>query len=808
MDTTAKKVIQVEIEEEMKRSYIDYAMSVIVGRALPDVRDGLKPVHRRILYAMFDMNMYPNRPYKKCARIVGEVLGKYHPHGDTAVYDSLVRMAQEFSSRYPLVDGHGNFGSVDGDSPAAMRYTEARLSHIAMEALADIDKNTVDFMPNFDETLQEPTVLPARYPQLLVNGSSGIAVGMSTNIPPHNLREIIDAVIALIDEPEIDISRLIKIVKGPDFPTGGIIVGKKGIKDAYLTGRGSVRVRGRAEAEEQQSGRASFVITEIPYQTSKARLAEKIVELVRERKLNEISDIRDESDRDGMRLVIELKKGAIPQIVLNKLYKHTQLETTFGIIMLALVDGVPRVLNLKEILYHYLEHQREVIRRRSQFELQKAERRAHILEGLLIALANLDKVIALIRASKDPLEAKVGLEREFGLSEEQAQAILDMRLQRLTQLEAKKVKEEHTELLKQIEYLKGVLADPKKVDSIIKEELLEIKQKYGDSRKTVISSSEKELQIEDLIAEEDNVVVISASGYIKRMPVDVYRGQQRGGKGVTTADLKEDDWVRHLLVGTTHQNLILFSDFGKAYRLKIYQVPQAGRTARGQALVNLIPLETDEKVVAALVIGTFDRETENLNLIMATRGGLIKKTPLNEYASTRRDGIRAVNLREGDSLKQVRVTTGENDIILLTKSGKAIRFAESQVRLMGRTATGVKGINISSGDELLDMVVVEESEDLFLITENGYGKVTRYKSFPVQNRGGKGVRAITLVEKKGRLAAAKGVKRDEELLVVSADGQAIRVKVRQVSVSGRQAQGIKIMSLRAGDRVTAIAIVS
>jgi DNA gyrase subunit A len=807
VEEKARRLVEVEIEEEMKRSYIDYAMSVIVGRALPDVRDGLKPVHRRILYAMYDMSMYPNRPYKKCARIVGEVLGKYHPHGDAAVYDALVRMAQDFSFRYPLIDGHGNFGSVDGDAPAAMRYTEARLSQMAMELLGDIDKNTVDFVPNFDDSLQEPSVLPSRYPQLLVNGSSGIAVGMSTNIPPHNLKETINAVIALIDDPDIDIPSLMKHIKGPDFPTGGIIVGKKGIRDAYMTGRGSVRVRGKAEIEESASGKTSIVITEIPYQVSKAKLAEKIAELVRDKHMTEIADVRDESDREGMRLVVELKRGSIPQVVLNKLYKHTQLETAFGIIMLALVDGVPRVLNLKELLYHYLEHQRTVIRRRSEFELDKAEKRAHILEGLLIALANLDEVIALIRASKDPAEAKAGLMDRFGLSDEQAQAILDMRLQRLTQLEAVKIREEHTELLKQIEYLRGVLADPKKIDGIIRDELAHIRDRYADPRRTVISATEKEIRIEDLIADEDVAVIITAAGYVKRIPLDAYRGQQRGGKGVTTADLKEDDYITHLVVGTNHQNLLVFTDFGKVYRLKVYQVPQTSRAARGQAIVNLLPLQDGEKVVAAMIVNEFDKETESLNLMLATKNGLVKKTPLNDFASTRRDGLKAIILKEGDALRQVKLTTGKNDVILLTREGMSIRFSEEQVRPMGRAAAGVKGITLSSGDELLDMVVVEEDESLFMITENGYGKRTSYKQFRPQNRGGKGLIAIKLVHKKGKLAAARGVKIDEEVLIVSAEGQAIRVPVNQVPSLGRAAQGVRVMNLRPGDKVSALAIV-
>ncbi len=804
----AKHLELIEIEDEMKRSYIDYAMSVIVGRALPDVRDGLKPVHRRILWGMYDMGMHPNRPYKKCARIVGEVLGKYHPHGDTAVYDTLVRLAQDFSSRYVLVDGHGNFGSVDGDSPAAMRYTEARLASLSMELLADIDKETVDFVPNFDESLVEPAVLPARVPNLLVNGSSGIAVGMSTNIPPHNLGEVIDAVVHLIESPEAEISDLMKHIKGPDFPTGGIVLGRRGFTDAYTTGRGSIRVRGRAEIEEGAGSKVSIIITEIPFQVNKARLAEKIAELAREKKITEISDLRDESDSDGMRLVIELKRDAIPQIVMNKLYRHTQLETTFGVIMLALVDGVPRILNLKEVLEAYLEHQREVIRRRTAYELRKAEERAHVLEGLLIALAHLDEVIALIRSSADVDTARKGLIDRFELSEVQAQAILDMRLQRLTQLESEKVQREHADLVERIEYLRGVLADPEKVDGILKDELVGYKEKFGDRRRTSISRTAHEIEIEDLIAAEEVVLTVTHSGYIKRMPVDVYRGQRRGGKGVTGANLKEGDWVEHLFVAMTHDNLLLFTNLGKVYRLKVYQIPEASRTARGQALVNVLPLSQGERVVAGIAVPNFSiPEGGERNLVMATQAGLIKKTTLEAYDTARRDGIIALGLREGDRLVAVKLTDGDREILMLTRRGKSIRFHECEARPMGRTATGVRGIKLDDGDELLAMVILEEEERLFMVTERGYGKRTQYRHFPAQHRGGKGVIAMRMKKERGEIAAARGVRQDEEILLISAEGQVIRIPVDGVSSLGRQAQGVRVMGLRDKDRVSAIAIV-
>lgn len=807
MEKIAKDLQIVEIEEEMKRSYIDYAMSVIIGRALPDVRDGLKPVQRRILYAMYEMGMYPDRPYKKCARIVGEVLGKYHPHGDAAVYETLVRMAQDFSFRYPLVDGHGNFGSVDGDSPAAMRYTEARLSPLAMEILRDIDKNTVDFVPNFDESLQEPSVLPSRFPNLLVNGSNGIAVGMSTNIPPHNLAEVIDATIAYIENPDISVEELMKYVKGPDFPTGGIIIGKKGIREAYRTGKGSIRVRAKYEIEETSSGRAMIVIKEIPYQVSKARIIEKIAELVRDKKITEISDLRDESDQEGIRVVIELKRDAVPRIVLNKIIKHTQLETSFNIIMLAIVDGVPKVLDLKGMIAEYVRHQREVIVRRSRFELEKAEARAHIVEGLLVALANIDEVVEIIKSSENPQVARDRLMNRFELTEVQAQAILDMRLQRLTQLEISKLQEEYAELLKTIEYLRTVLADPKKVDRIIIDELTEIKNKYGDERRTAIASSEQEISIEDLIPDTEVAVIITDNGYIKRVPASTFKYQQRGGKGVTASNLKDGDWITQLVSCTNHRNILFFTNYGKVYRLKAYQIPEASRTARGISIRNLLPLAQEEKVVSALAVSDFDRESVDKNIVIVTRKGLIKKTALSEFVSTRRDGLKAINLNEDDDIVQVKLTGGENDLLILTRKGMSIRFNEGDVRRMGRSAMGVRAIDLKEGDEVLDMVVVKPDEKLMLVTENGYGKRTSYEHFGVQHRGGKGLIAMKINEKTGRLAAARGVRDDEEVLIVSAEGQAIRIKAGDVSEQGRHTMGVRVMKLGKGDKVTAIAII-
>lgn len=792
----------IDIEEEMKSSFMDYAMSVIVSRALPDVRDGLKPVHRRILYAMYDMGMFPGRPFKKCARIVGEVLGKYHPHGDTAVYDTMVRLAQDFSSRYELIEGHGNFGSIDGDNAAAMRYTEARLSRLAMEMLRDIDKETVDFGPNFDETLQEPLVLPARFPNLLVNGSSGIAVGMATNIPPHNLGEVIDGTIMAIDNPQITAEELIRVIKGPDFPTGGFIMGREGIKEAYKTGRGSIKVRGRVHTEQTESGKNRIVVSEIPFQANKARLTEKIAELVREKKFSEISDLRDESDRSGMRLVIELKREAIPQIVLNKLFKHTQLETTFGVIMLALVDNVPRTLSLPQLIHHYIEHQREVVVRRTKFELARAEARAHILAGLLVALKNLDEVIKVIRQSKTVEEARDKLVSRFVLTTEQANAILDLRLQRLTALEQERIEIEHRELLEKIDYLKGVLADEQKILQIIKDELLEIKEKYADERQTEITASATDIDIEDLIADEKMVVTITHSGYVKRLPATTYRQQRRGGKGVLGMELKEDDFVEHLFITSTHDYILFFTNKGKVYRVKTHELPLGSRQSRGQAIVNLLPFGAKEEVAA--IIATPDFEAEK-HLIMATKQGLVKKTPLKQYDTSRKEGIIAIGLKEGDELIRVKMTSGQDDIILVSRGGQAIRFREKDIRPMGRTATGVKGMSLSKDDELLGMDIAKDDADLFVVTEKGRGKRTPVSQYPVQARGGKGVRTIRAGSKRGFLAGEKVVKDDHELVIVSNEGIVLRVPVGGISTMSRNTQGVKIMGLKGADKVSALA---
>ncbi|MHB8779972.1 MAG: DNA gyrase subunit A [Candidatus Geothermincolia bacterium] len=748
------KVLPVEIEEEMQKSYLEYAMSVIVGRALPDARDGLKPVHRRILYGMFEQGLQPNRPHRKSARVVGDVMGKYHPHGDSAIYDAMVRMAQDFSIRYELVDGHGNFGSVDGDSPAAMRYTEARLSAIALELLRDIDKETVDFIPNYDESMQEPAVLPARFPNLLVNGSSGIAVGMATNIPPHNLREVISAASALIDDPEVSIEELMGHVKGPDFPTGGMIMGMDGIREAYTTGRGIVKMRGRAVVEEMKTGRNRIVVTELPYQVNKARLAERIAELVREKKITDISDLRDESDRSGMRLVLELKRDAVPKIVINQLYKYTQLQESFGIIFLALAKGVPRTLTLKEMLQEYVGHQVDVVERRTRFDLDRAEKRAHILEGLLIALDNLDAVIETIRSSDTPEMARTRLMEGFSLSEVQAQAILEMRLQRLTGLERDKIRGEHAELLEQIAYLQSVLEDPLKLRGIIKDELNAIQAKYGDARRTELLPSSDDLDFESLIAEEDMIVTITHSGYVKRVPVFTYRQQRRGGRGVIGMNLKEKDFVEHIFVGSTHQYIHFFSNRGKVYRLKVYELPEGSRTARGQALVNVLALSEGERIQAIITA----KEYQDQYLVMATRHGRVKKTPFREYNSSRRDGIIAMNVVADDELIEVRLTNGDKDILLVTEEGQAIRFSENDCRPMGRVSQGVKGIKLAAADAVLAMGAVSEDEDLFVITENGYGKRTAVTKYPVQRRGGMGVKTIKAVEDKGRLRGARVVK--------------------------------------------------
>ena len=735
MSLNEGKVIPIDINKEMKKCYIDYAMSVIVGRALPDVRDGLKPVHRRILYSMQELGLYPERGYRKCARIVGEVLGKYHPHGDSSVYDALVRMAQDFSLRYMLVDGHGNFGSVDGDSAAAMRYTEAKMNKIASEMLRDINKNTVDFIPNFDGEEKEPVVLPSRYPNLLVNGSSGIAVGMATNIPPHNLGEVIDGTIALIDNPELTSLELMTYIKGPDFPTAGIIMGKSGIRAAYETGKGRIVVRAKAEIEEE-NGRHKIIVTELPYQVNKAKLIEYIADLVKDKKITGISDLRDESDREGMRMVIELKRDANPNVTLNLLYKHTKMQDTFGVIMLALVDNQPQVLNLKQVLVHYINFQKDVITRRTQFELNKAKERAHILEGLIIALDNIDEVINIIRSSKTSEIAKNTLIERFSLSEKQAAAILEMRLRRLTGLERDKIENEYNELMKLIDYLNAILASEERLLEVIKEELLEIKAKYSDERRTQIEKQENEIDIEDLIQEEDVVITLTHTGYIKRISSDVYSAQKRGGKGIQAMTTKEDDFVENVLVTSTHSNLLFFTTKGKVYKIKAYEVPDAGRTAKGTNLVNILPLEADEKIQTVL---SFKDVQEDGYLFMGTKLGIVKKTPLKDFKNIRKNGLIALNLREGDELLRAKITYGDADIIFVTQDGNAIRFNETDVRPMGRTASGVKAISLREGDVAVCMDIAVEDEKLLVVSENGYGKRTNLDEYKVQNRGGIGL---------------------------------------------------------------------
>ncbi len=797
------------LREEMRSSYLDYAMSVIVGRALPDVRDGLKPVHRRVLYAMHEAGLQPTRAYRKSARVVGDVMGNYHPHGDQAIYDTLVRLAQDFAMRYPMVDGQGNFGSIDDDPPAAMRYTEARLAKLATELLRDIDADTVDFTPNYDESRNEPLILPARFPNLLVNGSSGIAVGMATNIPPHNLREAIDAVIAYIDDPSIDVAGLRQHVTGPDFPTGGMILGKEGIREAYETGRGRVVVRARAHVEPLRSGKEAIIVTELPFMVKKGgdgNLVEKIAELVRDKKISEISDLRDETDRSGMRLVIELKRDAMPEVVLNKLYKHTNLQNTFGVNTVALVDGVPKTLNLRELVHHYVQHQREVVTRRLQYELRRAERRAHILEGLLIALENIDAVIALIRGSADPDAARAGLIEKFELSAEQSQAILDMRLQRLTALESDKIKQEHADLMERIQELRAILGDEERLFGLIKEELLETREIYGDERRTDIVPAEGEIDLEDLIAEEQMVVSITRSGYIKRLPLSTYRKQHRGGVGVMGMETKDEDYIQHLRICSTHDFLLFFTNRGKVYRLKVYELPEGARTAKGRALVNLLPLTDGESVRAVIATRDFG---ESKYLVFGTRRGLIKKTELAAYNTPiRRDGIIAIKLRDGDQLVAVRNTDGDDDIIMVAKRGYAARFNESRVRSMGRDTSGVKGMNVSDkGNEVLEMDVAREDAELLVVTENGYGKRTPIPEYPVKGRGTKGVKTIQMTDRKGALAGALVVKEHQELLFISENGMVQRTSVRGISKMGRATQGVKVMNIREDDRVSAVALV-
>jgi DNA gyrase subunit A len=802
------------LEEEMRSSYLDYAMSVIVGRALPDVRDGLKPVHRRVLYAMHDAGLQPNRGYVKCASIVGDVMGKFHPHGDSAIYDTLVRMAQNFAMRYPLVDGQGNFGSMDNDPAAAMRYTEARLQKIATEMLRDIDADTVDFGPNYDERRLEPLVLPARYPNLLVNGSAGIAVGMATNIPPHNLRESIDAVIAYMDDPTINTAGLMKHLKGPDFPTGGIIVGRSGIRDAYETGRGRVVIRARAHVEPLRQGKEAIIVTEMPYQVTKgdgrgegAGLIKKIAEVVNDKKIPEISDLRDESsDKGGVRIVIELKRDAIPKVVLNKLYKHTPMQTTFGVNAVALVDGVPRTLPLTGIIDAYVRHQREVVVRRTKYELRRAEERVHILEGRLIALDHLDEVIALIRGSRDPDTARTGLMDQFGLTRIQAQAILDLTLQRLTALEADKIRQEHADLVERIKELREILGDESRVLTLIREELQEVRASYGDDRRTEITHSEDEIDIEDLIADQQMVIAITNTGYIKSLPLATYRQQKRGGVGVTGMDLKEDDYIEHLFVCSTHDYLLFFTNRGKVYRQKVYELPEMSRTARGRALVNLLPLREGEFVRAVLSTRDFK---EGKYLVFATKKGQIKKTEFLSYNTPiKADGIIAINIRDDDELVAVRRTSGDDDIIMISHSGQAARFHESQARAMGRDTGGVKGMNVSRGDNwVLAMDVARDDDELLVVTENGYGKRTEISDYPRKGRGSMGVKTIALTERKGGLAGALIVREHHDLVFISQNGMVQRTSVKGISRYGRASQGVRVMNIRDDDVVSAVAVV-
>ncbi|MGI8413408.1 MAG: DNA gyrase subunit A [Solirubrobacteraceae bacterium] len=793
----------------MRSAYLDYAMSVIVGRALPDVRDGLKPVHRRVLYVMNELGLQPNRKHVKCAQIVGEVMGKYHPHGDASIYDTLVRLAQDFSMRYPLVDGHGNFGNIDGYGAAAMRYTEARLDRLATEMLRDLDAETVDFLPTYDGTRQEPVVLPSRFPNLLVNGSSGIAVGMATNIPPHNLREVISATIAYLEDPTVDVDGLMRHIKGPDFPTAGTILGREGIRDAYATGRGRVRVQAKAHIEPIGQGKEAIIVTELPYQVRRdgeGGLIVKIRDLVHDKKLPEISDLRNESDRHGMRIVIELKRDAIPKVVLNKLHKHTPMQTTFGVNMVALVDNVPRTLSLREVIGHYVDHQREVVVRRTKYELRRAEERAHVLEGLLIALAHLDEVIALIRASRDPEAARKSLLERFELTLIQAQAILQLTLSRLTALEAGKIEHEHADLVERIKELREILGDEGRINALIRDELKEIGDAYGDERRTEITHAEGEIDIEDLIADQQMVISITNSGYIKSLPLSTYRQQRRGGVGVTGMDMKDEDYIEHLFVCSTHDYLLFFTNRGKVYRLKVYELPEASRTAKGRALVNLLPLREGERVQSVLSTRDF---LEGRYLVFATRGGIVKKTEFICYNTPiKADGIIAINIREDDELIAVRRTSGEDDIIMVSRSGQAARFAESQVRAMGRDTSGVRGMNVSqAGNALLAMDVARDDQELLVVTENGYGKRTSISDYPVKGRGTMGVKTITLTDQKGALAGALVVREHQELVFISQNGMVQRTSVRGISRYGRASQGVRVMNIRDDDQVSAVALV-
>jgi len=806
-DKIFDQIHDVDLKKTMESSYIDYAMSVIAQRALPDVRDGLKPVQRRVLYSMIELNNGPDKPHRKCARIVGDTMGKYHPHGDSSIYGALVNMAQDWSFRYPLVDGHGNFGSVDGDGAAAMRYTEARLSKISMEMLADIGKDTVDFVPNFDETEKEPTVLPSRFPNLLVNGTTGIAVGMATNIPPHNLREVINGVVKIIDNQVLedrgtDIEELLTIVKGPDFPTGGTILGTAGINEAYRTGRGKVRVRAVTSIEPMQNGKNRIVVTELPYMVNKARLIEKIAELVRDKKIDGITDLRDESDRQGMRICIELRRDVNPNVVMNLLYKHTQLQDTFGVIMLALVDNQPKVLNLYEMLNYYLIHQEEVVTRRTKYDLNKAEERAHILQGLLTALDNIDEVINIIRSSKNTQEAKDRLMERFALTDVQAQAIVDMRLRALTGLEREKLENEYAELMERITELKAILADKKKLLGVIREEILLIADKYGDDRRTSIGFDEYDISMEDLIPVTNTVITMTKLGYIKRMSLDNFRAQNRGGKGIKGMETIDDDYIEELLMTTSHHYLMFFTNTGRVYRMKAYEIPEASRTARGTAIINLLQLQPGEKITAVIPIREY---TEGHFLFMATKKGIVKKTPITDYANVRKTGLAAINLREDDELIEVKKTDNNQDIFLVTKYGQCIRFKETDVRKTGRTSMGVIGMNLTDGDEVVGMQMESQGDSLMIVSEKGLGKCTLISEFTTQNRGGKGVKCYKITEKTGNIVGVKAVNHDNEIMLITTEGIIIRIKVADTALLGRITSGVKLINLDENVTVASIA---
>lgn len=797
------RILPLDLEKEMKKSFISYAMAVIINRALPDVRDGLKPVHRRIMYAMDELGLQPEKPFRKCARIVGDVLGKFHPHGDSSVYDALVRLAQDFNTRYPLVEGHGNFGSIDGDSAAAMRYTEAKMSRLSTAMMADIDKNTVDFVPNFDETLTQPSVLPSRYPNLLVNGSGGIAVGMATNIPPHNMGETIDAYVAMIDNPDITVEELMCHVPAPDFPTGGIIMGTAGVRQAYRTGRGRIVVRAKADIEQYQPNKARIIVTEIPYQVNKARLVEKIADLVHEKRIDGISDLRDETDRNGMRIVIELKKDVNANVVLNQLYKHTAMQDTFGVIMLALVDGEPRVLNLREMLYYYLQFQKQVVTRRTKYDLDKALERMHILEGLIIALDNIDEVVEIIKNSESAPIARLRLMERFGLSEKQAQAILDMRLQRLTGLERDKIIKEHAELMGTVEYLKGILADEAKLLFILREEVMEVRRKYADPRRTQITQVVDEIDLDDIIQEEEMIVTLTRFGYIKRVASDTYRAQRRGGLGVMAQSTREEDFVERIFASSTHTPVMFFTNMGRAFKLKCYAIPEAGRAAKGTAIVNLLQLAGGEKVTAMLPLISGDKSKY---LVLATRNGVIKKTPVSDFDNIRRGGIIALNLRDGDELIGVMLSSGEDEFLVGTRNGMCIRFHESDVRSMGRTATGVRSIELDEGDHVVDVEKVIPGATVLSVTENGMGKRTAEEEYRLQRRGGKGIIANKVNNKTGALCCQKMVTGDEDIMLIRDDGTVMRMNLSQVNVISRNTQGVRLMRVDEGTRIASVAL--